>query len=85
MSTNLNAIREFFDPHPGFVGASIPIPSKVKRVADELNGKSVSLREAINKIQAVTNGKVLLRDKWIALELHETDGTRHSFRVIRFR
>lgn len=85
MSRNLDAIKTFFDPHPGFVGATIPIPAAVRKVANDLNGKSVSLREAVAKIQAITSGKVSVRNGWIALELRESNGTRHMFRVIRFK
>lgn len=85
MSTNLDAIKTFFDPHPGFAGAIIPIPALVKKTANELNGKSVSLREAVTRLQAVTNGKISVKDGWIALELRESDDTKHMFRVIRFK
>lgn len=76
----------FFDPHPGFAGAAFPIPAEVKRVADELNGKRMSLRKAVKKIQAVTIGEVevVSKDKYIGLTI--TDGsTAHFFRVIRYK
>lgn len=87
MSRNLNTVKTFFDPHPGFAGAIIPIPTAVKKVADELNGKSMPLGEAVNKIQAVTNGEVEIVEKYnfIALKLRETNGIKHCFRVIKFR
>ena len=81
---NLDDLKKFFDPHPGFAGAAIPIPTAVKKVADKLNRKKLSLTEALVMLQKVTNGKVLVRDGWISLELRESDGTRHIFRVIRF-
>jgi hypothetical protein len=87
MSANfdIDAVKTFFDPYPGFAGAEIPIPAAVKKVANELNGTSMSLREAIIRISSVTDGVVSMGDDWIALELCEPDGTKHWFRVIRFK
>ena len=76
--------KTFFDPHPGFAGAAIPIPAAVKKVADELNNKSLPLSEAVAMIQATTKGKVSIRDGWIALVIYEPNGAMHMFRVIRF-
>lgn len=82
---NLDAVKTFFDPHPGFAGAAIPIPTAVRKTANKLNGKNMSLREAVVKLRAVTSGKVSVKDGWIALKLRESDDIRHVFRVIRFR
>ncbi len=59
--------------------------SHVKKVAEKLDGKSMTLREAVAKIQKVTKGKVRIRENWISLELKESDTRRHMFRVIRFK
>lgn len=87
MNRSLDAIKTFFDPHPGFAGAAIPIPEAVRRVANELNGKTASLRDAIARIQAVTKGRVSVAENYdfIYLELTESNGTRHGFRVISFK
>lgn len=85
MSAELDAVKTFFDPHPGFAGALIPIPGPVRKVANDLNGESMTLREAVARIQAVTNGEVSVKDGWISLELHRSDGAWHMFRVIRFK
>ncbi|MDP3999324.1 MAG: hypothetical protein Q8P76_01860 [bacterium] len=78
----------FFDPHPGFAGAAIPIPPQVKKVADGLNGQIMSLQTAVRKIQYVTQGKVKAvpdpRHGFIGLTLRSGD-TTHFFRVIRYR
>lgn len=77
-----------YDPHPGFAGAAIPIPAEVKRVADELDGQTMELGEAIARIQAVTSDRVeyvtYITHQWIKLTL-ESGGVFHVFRVIRFR
>lgn len=85
MGRNLDKVKTFFDPHPGFAGATIPLPRAVKEAADKLDGKSMSLRKAIVKLHAVTDGTVSIKNGWIALELRKSDGTRHMFRVIRFK
>ena len=82
---NLDVLRFFFDPHPGFAGAAIPIPAEVKKVADALNGTKTSLRKAVKRIRAVTSGEIWALDGWIHLIIKEPDGTRHGFCVIRFR
>jgi hypothetical protein len=87
MNKDLDTTKTFFDPHPGFAGAMIPIPEAVRMVANELDGKSITLREAVARIQAVTKGKVSIanNDDFISLEITEANGTRHGFRVIRFK
>lgn len=86
MSRNLDAIKTFFDPHPGFAGAMIPIPEAVRKVANELSEKTMSLRDAIAKIQAVTEGIVSIAENYdfISLKL-DSNGMCHRFRVIRFK
>jgi hypothetical protein len=87
MAGKLDQVKTFFDPHPGFAGAIIPIPEEVRRVANELDGKSMTLGEAIALIQAVTKGTVSVVKKYnfISLEIIEKSGVRHMFRVIRFK
>ena len=87
MNRNLDAVKTFFNPHPGFTGAMIPIPESVRKVANELDGKSMTLREAIARIQTVTKGKVSIANNYdfISLEITEASGIRHRFRVISFK
>lgn len=87
MKVNLNSVKTFFDPHPGFSGAIIPIPTAVKEAANKLNNQRMSLRKAILKIKAVTNGTVTvsIENNLILLELRTPSGLIHMFRVVRFR
>ena len=85
---NLEAIKTFYNPHPGFAGAAIPIPVQVKRVADKLNGKTLKLKEAIKKLQTATNGElgiVIMDINFIMLNIRTSDGANHGFRVICFK
>lgn len=47
---------EFFDPHPGLLGCTVPIPEAVKKVAAELDGHTLELEEAVAKIHAACPG-----------------------------
>ena len=85
--TDLDAVKTFYDPHPGFAGASIPIPGPVKKAAEALDGKTMSLRDAIALIQAATGGRVedVPKHGYIALRLGRAGSTEHLFRVIKYR
>jgi len=90
MSLNNKLLKErkrFFDPHPGFMGASMPIPKLVKRIADFLDGKIMTVEEAVLRLQASTNGTIKVIDdaKVIMLFLKFSNGDKHSFRVIKYR
>ncbi|MBI5420846.1 MAG: hypothetical protein HZA35_00860 [Parcubacteria group bacterium] len=85
----MNEVKMFYDPHPGFAGAAIAIPHEVRRVANELNGNMVSLGEAVARIQAVTNGKVEVVERYQFIALHLKQivfgiQCEHYFRVIRY-
>lgn len=85
---DLDALRTFYDPYSGFMGAAIPIPTQVKKIANDLNGKKLTVREALKKLRSVTNGKlrVIMMDiNFIMLEIKTSDGATHGFRVICFR
>jgi hypothetical protein len=40
-----------FDPHPGFAGAAIPLPSSILEQVKELDGRTMELDEAIALIE----------------------------------
>jgi len=91
---DLDAPRTFFGPHPGFAGAAIPIPAAVKKVADELDGQTLPLREALARLRAATTGTIEVNQRpplthgTIFLKLKGegkyADGL-HMFRIISFR
>lgn len=88
MKINLDALKTFFDPHPGFAGTFFPIPGAVKKIANELDGTSMPLRDAIKKIEAVTNGKVDIYNDCIILKTKCTTPfglATNYFRVICFK
>lgn len=86
----LDRVVTFFDPHPGLLGCPVPIPDAVKRVADELDGQSLPIAEAVERIQRAAGGEVdvAFEQRHISLELPGILRGRpcvHSWRVIRFR
>lgn len=85
MSIDTSRKVRLYDPHPGFAGAAIRIPEPVRLVANDLDGKTMTLKEAVGKIKSVTNGKVFPSEEhsFIALRLHN-GGLIHMFRVLRF-
>jgi len=78
---NLSDVKTFHNPHPGLAGALASLPSSVKKVAEELSGRTLPLQEAVEKIQAVTEGKVtpVLQYNYISLHIGA-----HAFRVISY-
>jgi len=78
-------LKEFYDPHPGLLGATIPIPEPVRLVAEKLNGQTIGLDKAVRQIQEVTDGKVCVSDDCVGLDLKMGNGVRYLFRVIRFK
>lgn len=79
----------FFDPHPGFAGALIRLPEPIRRVAASLDGQSMTLKQALKKFRAVTDGELEVdrHYKYIALTLKPKtkNDLEHGFRLIRYR
>jgi len=82
----------FYEPHPGLLGCTARLPNAVKAVADELDGKTILLSDAIAKIKEVAE----LEDKTIEVIVFadaillkvwrsNTDYFTHCWRVIKFR
>ena len=44
---------KFYDPHPGFGGALKPLPMSMINIARELDGKKMTLEEAMEKISPI--------------------------------
>ena len=86
----IKEFKEFYDPHPCFVGALFAIPMEVAEIAHKLNGQIIPVHEAMNRIRAVTSGGVFISTtrNYIGLEVYYTDrpyDVRHAFCVIKFR
>lgn len=88
---DMSQVKEFYDPHPCPHGALFGVPTEVKETLDALNGQSISIREALDRIKTViTTGKVGVHTKknYIGLEVHYDDGrydVGHTFCLIKFR
>lgn len=83
----LDEVRTFYDPHPGFAGASVPLPAPIKAIADDLDGERMSLRSAIARLERAEIGRfeVVSRFECIMMRMGGGSGPEHVFRVIRYR
>lgn len=92
---DLQAIKTFFEPNLGkwHHGAEAPMPAVVKKVADELDGKTMPLTEAVEKIMSATQGKgeiSVLSDciMLYSIPLNSSLADRypmHAWRVIKYK
>ncbi len=88
VAIDMDKPRTFFNPHPGFAGAAIPIPGPVKTIAEDIDGKTMSLKDAVERLKAVGIGRIEVVSKYdyIALWLGEDPNKRrHMFRVICYK
>ena len=83
-----------YDPHPGFLGAAVPLPAKMKKAIDGLEGKTMPLEEVVQKLEPIAkelNGQIEVDDKFkasdnsycILFSFTETGGRKHMYRLIR--
>jgi len=78
-----NKQYEFYDPHPGGIsGAIVPLPTHMKSVADSLNGKTITLEEAVEKIGE--GARVIEKYNFIMYVKNSGTAT-HSWRLIRYK
>ena len=88
-TVDMDKLRVFYDPHPGFAGAAVPIPQKIKQVADALSGQTMSLREAVKRLRATQVGliEVVPDRNFIRLSLTDPTGryVAHIFCAIKYR
>ncbi len=92
---DLTAVKTFFDPSSGlrFFWVVIPLPAVVKKVADELNGKTMSLAEAVAKIQSAAQGlgEVVVEEdciqlfSWSLKDIADHNRPLHALRIIRYK
>ena len=83
----------FFGPHPGMLGATVPLPNLVLRAANDLNGRILPVARALELLQRafprgsfkVIEGLVRPGEGVIMLTLGPAGGPRHIWRIIHFR
>ena len=87
-SVDMDSLRTFFNPHPGFAGAAIPIPGPMKTAAENLDGQEMSLKDAVERLKAVGIGRIEVVPKYDYISLWLDGSGRHAshmFRVICYR
>ena len=90
------SVNHFYDPHPGHLGAAIPLPASMLAAVRAADGLVDDLDNVIAKLRLVADAlvgdgrfvraEVSDRDGYIQLVLVEGEGgyPRHSFRLIRY-
>lgn len=85
---------EFYDPHPGFAGAAIPVPKSAKALADKATGTRVRdvgpfckrVSRAVGKGHTVTDhGDYIGLQQGNIADVMKGVGVCHSWRLIRVR
>ena len=81
----------FYDPHPGYMGAIIPLPKPMKEIADMLNGQEMNLEEAVEAIESMAGQfnesvvKVVEESNWILFKFEDGIGRTHGYRLLRYK
>lgn len=78
---------KFYDPHPGFGGAIVPLPKPMYRAACELDGQTATVEKTLEKLRPLAerlNGSVEDSRGFILFE-YRAGGLTHGFRLIRYR
>lgn len=83
---DISQVKEFYEPISDYIRKLCGISLEVKKAVDELNGQRVSIREAVDRISAVTNLVVFVNTNKnsICLQLKHSNDSEDSFRLIRF-
>ncbi len=88
---DLGEVKTFYNPHPGFGGAIIPLPSAIKQVVDDLAGQQVTLQEAIDKVKLsvvlsnMSLVEIRVRESCLLLKVTEKNGRLHIFKLISYQ
>jgi len=77
------------NPHPGIMGATIPLPKEMKKIVDGLNGQVMDRGECLSLIekeaQNYQNGKVELNEKYGMITFRFGEGLTHHYRLLCYK
>ena len=82
---------ELYDPHPGLLGAVMPLPKPMKDLAASLDGVVLSLDEAIDRLTPMAESlggrlEVVEKYQFISFRLGDVDNLpMHLYRLIRYK
>ena len=79
----------FYDPYPGFLGALLPLPKIIRETAKKLDGKIMTLEEALDILnpQAEKVGgsvEIAYSHSFISFDI-QSSIFHHSYRLIRYK
>ncbi len=80
---------EFYDSHPGFAGAIVPLPRSMYQAAKELDGQTGYVDEVLEELRPLAeklNGSVRDAKKYRFISFEYSSGPfRHEFCLIKYR
>jgi hypothetical protein len=86
---------KFFDPHPGMMGAAVPLPEKVRKLAASLDGKRETVRSVLARVKKASpkgfdvgarSGCIMLYSSpTTGAGGHEFEFPQHCWRVLRYK
>jgi len=84
MGTNslvyLDERKTFYDPCPGSSQTTRLLPATLKQVANDLNGKELTVLEALEKLKAAANGGIKMRHRCHKISVEKN---RNIFHIIK--
>jgi hypothetical protein len=80
-------LKYFYDPHPGLMGAIIPLPSVLKDAVDKLDDKTLDLNTVLKSLKELGSsiGAEVENRKDMIVATMRKDGYIHSWRLIFYR
>jgi hypothetical protein len=78
---------KFYNPHPGFGGALLPLPTSMKRLADSLDGQVMTLEQAIEKLTPAAkelDGILGIVEEYRYIGFEFRKDMTHSYRLIDY-
>jgi len=78
---------EFYDPHPGFGGAMVPLPKLMYAAAHEMNWQVMAVDKALEKLRQLAeqlNGRVKDSEGFISFE-YRSGSFVHGYRLFKER
>lgn len=82
---------KLYDPHPGFGGAIMALPKRIKALIDTMDSEETTMEECLHKLREAAKDlakQVTIQDTdrdYIQLRLESETGFIHSWRLLRYK
>lgn len=83
---NENQKVRFYEPHDGKPGGPlVPLPNHVRNAANALDGKIMTLKEGLEKIQSEVQGELRVVERYQCISYKYKSGPfKHMYRLIKY-